>query len=88
MTVLMLVLWSLFLAAGIMLYRGVVGQHVPGYPNAGQFKLLLRDPSIMIGLNLIMLLLHKRINFVVVAVTSFGQLSFLLLLFMLAGGGV
>jgi len=44
-----LTLWSLMFVMGYSLYDGVKSQHVPGYPNAGQFHYYVLTPAITAG---------------------------------------
>jgi hypothetical protein len=56
-----LAIWLGILLLGLSLYRSVVDQHVPGYPNSGQFNLCLIYPSFWVVLNASLVALSRKI---------------------------
>jgi hypothetical protein len=54
-------LWALLTYIGYKLTSGVVQQHVPGYPNAGQWRYYVYFPLIMFVISFASLLLAKKI---------------------------
>jgi hypothetical protein len=83
-----LVVWIGILCVGLGLYTGVVEQHVPGYPNSGQFNLLFVYPGCWMAVNLVFLLLTKRIPLPVKLLTVVLQVPAVFLFFFIASGGV
>ena len=81
-------LWTFFTYTGYDLVSGVAQRHVPGYPNAGQWRYYVYFPLIMLIVSVGSLLLAKRMP-VALFVTIWVLQLFVVLPFLLAyGGGV
>ncbi len=71
---------------GWQLYSGIAPQHVPGYPNSGQFKLYVLFPGLLVLVNTAVLLVCKRIPAAAIALFLV-FLGLALLTFLVAFGG-
>ncbi len=81
-------LWGFLTYMGYEVISGVVRQHAPGYPNAGQWRYYVYFPLIMLIVSVGSLLLAKRMP-VALFVTIWVLQLFVVLPFLLAyGGGV
>jgi hypothetical protein len=81
-------LWGFLTYMGYSVISGVVRQHAPGYPNAGQWHYYVYFPLIMLILSVGSLLL-ARLMPVALFVTMWLLQLFIVLPFLLAyGGGV
>jgi hypothetical protein len=54
-------LWALFSFIGYGLTRDVAQQHVPGYPNAGQWHYYVYFPLAMLLVSVVLLALARRV---------------------------
>ena len=54
-------LWGFFVYLGYDLTKGVIRQHVPGYPNAGQWHYYVHFPVFMLFYSVGLLFLAKRL---------------------------
>lgn len=54
-------IWALFTYIGYDLVTGVAQRHVPGYPNAGQWRYYVHFPLIMLLVSVSLLLLARKL---------------------------
>jgi hypothetical protein len=71
-----------------MLVKGVVAQHVPGFPTRGQVAGVMVQPAVLLIINLILIFFASRVPLFVVALSFIIQLIWAISILALATGGV
>lgn len=84
----MAIMWLIISVLGGVLYRSVIAQHVPGYPNPGQTRFYLVVPVVMAILSWVLVLFSKRLTTFVIVLCAGLQLLALLGWLFFGGGGV
>ena len=80
-------LWTLFTYTGYDLVSGLAQRHVPGYPNAGQWRYYVYFPLAMLLANIVLFMLAKRMPIsVFVALWIVQVVVFIPFLFAYGGG--
>ena len=83
-----LVIWLGILLLGFSLYSSVVEQHVPGYPNSGQFQLCLIYPGFWVALNATLIALSRRTPILIKVLGIIVQVPAAFAFFFYVSGGV
>lgn len=86
---LVLLLWTLLLRVGFSIIQGVVDQHVPGYPAAGQTHFWIGLPTTMLAVILVAVIVCNFIRRLPGPLALIAAASLLPLpLYIFSGGGV
>ncbi len=83
-----MIIWALVLFIGFKLYYGVVAQHVPGYPRAGQLYLYILYPCALLTSSILLVVFARKLHWLILVAAFFLQFVAFLAFFFYGGGGV